>query len=90
MKQLGLWNLYQEILVENGVIDKLLKNSLNTTKEFYSEQSKFEMRLNPTRTRPFDIIGKLLSRHASKKSDFTGFSEASTDGDSAQDVKASP
>ena len=65
MKQLGLWNLL-EIWWKNGVIDKLLKNSLNTTKEFYSEQSKFEMRLNPTRTRPFDIIGKLLSRHASK------------------------
>ena len=47
------------------------------------------MRLNPTRTRPFDIIGKLLSRHASKKSDFTGFSEASTDGESAQEVKGS-
>ena len=74
---------------KNGVIDKLLKNSLNTTKNFYSEQSKFEMRLNPTRTRPFDIIGKLLGRHASIKSDFTGFSEASTDGESAQEVKGS-
>ena len=44
-----------------AIVSKLLgKPYLNSVKELFSEPSRFEIRMNPARNRPFDIIANLL------------------------------
>jgi len=55
------------------IVEKMLGNQyLDSTKEFFSEPSRFEIKLNPARTRPFDIIASLLKRSVSSKTTYTG------------------
>ena len=45
---------------------------LNSSKEFFSEPSRFEVKLNPAKIRPFDIIAMLIKRSVSSKTTYTG------------------
>ena len=62
-----------------GIVAKMLGSEyLNSTKEIFSEPSKFDIRLNPSKTRPFDIIAKLLRKSVSKLATFAGDSSSSS------------
>ena len=55
------------------IVQKMLgKEYLNSTKEFFSEPSRFEIKLNPAKVRPFDIISKIIKRSVSSKTTYTG------------------
>ena len=72
-----------------GIVSKLLGGEyLESTKEFYSEPSKFEVRLNPSRTRPFDIIAKLLGKCVSPKTEYRGTNSTNST-ETAQQIKGS-
>ena len=56
-----------------AIIKKMLgKEYLASTKDFFSEPSRFEIRLNPSRTRPFDVISSLLRKCVSSKTTYVG------------------
>lgn len=59
------------------IIKKLIKKKLQSTKEIYSEPSRFKVSLLPGRKRPFDIIAQLLKRSVSNATDYRA-SEAPT------------
>ena len=62
-----------------AIVAKMLGSEyLNSTKEIFSEPSKFDIRLNPSKTRPFDIIAKLLRKSVSKLASFAGDSSSSS------------
>ena len=72
-----------------AIVKKLLgKEYLSSNKELYSEPSRFEIRMNPSRDRPFDIIAKLLKRSVSAKTDYSGASSENTT-ETAQQIKGS-
>ena len=55
------------------IVEKMLgKEYLNSTKEFFSEPSRFEVKLNPAKIRPFNIIANLIKRSVSSKTTYTG------------------
>ena len=55
------------------IVEKMLGGEyLGSTKEFFSEPSRFEVKLIPNRTRPFDIIAMLLKKSVSSKTTYTG------------------
>ena len=55
------------------IVEKMLGDEyLGSTKEFFSEPSRFEIKLIPNRTRPFDIIAMLLKKSVSSKTTYTG------------------
>ena len=81
----------QEPLTGNpeAIIKKMLgKRFLASTKEFFSEPSRFEVRLNPARTRPFDIIASLLKKSVSSKTNYRGVNNENTN-ETAQQIKGS-
>ena len=51
----------------NKIIDKLLKDTLKTDKQFYNEPSKFEVKMIANGKRPFDLIGSLAVKSVSPK-----------------------
>ena len=56
-----------------NIVKKLLgKEYLASTKELYSEPSRFSVKMNASRDRPFDIIAKLLKKSVSSKTTYTG------------------
>jgi len=72
-----------------AIVAKLLgKQYLASTKDFFSEPSRFEIRMNPSRSRPFDIIASLLKKSVSSKTDYKGTNSANTT-ETAQQVKGS-
>ena len=55
------------------IIEKMLgREYLNSTKKLFSEPSRFEVKLNPAKIRPFDIIAKIIKRSVSSKTTYTG------------------
>ena len=52
---------------KEGIVSKLLKESLKTNKEFYTETSKFNVKILSNAQRPFDIIATLAIRSVSPK-----------------------
>ena len=55
------------------IVQKMLgKEYLNSSKEFFSEPSRFEVKLNPAKIRPFNIIANLIKRSVSSKTTYTG------------------
>ena len=54
---------------ESIVID-LLKNSLKTEKDIFSEPSKFETKMIPNRKRPFDLISTLSVKSVSPQTNY--------------------
>tara|TARA_B100002019_G_scaffold18121_1_gene14157 strand:+ start:2338 stop:3786 length:1449 start_codon:yes stop_codon:yes gene_type:complete len=72
-----------------AICKKLLGDEfLKSTKEFYSEPSRFEIKMNACRQRPFDIIAKLLSKSVSSKTDYAGLNSVNTS-ETAQQIKGS-
>ena len=72
-----------------AIVSKLLgKEYLASTKEFFSEPSRFEIRMNPSRSRPFDIIAQLLKKSVSAKTEYRGTNSTNTT-ETAQQVKGS-
>lgn len=59
---------------KDGIVGKLLKESLKTEKEFYNETSKFNVKMISNAQRPFDIIATLAKKSVSPKAS----NEAST------------
>ena len=73
-----------------GIIAKLLKgdNFLRSPKDFFSEPSRFEIKMSSNRQRPFDIIAKLISKSVSPKTDYSGTINENTS-ETAQQIKGS-
>ena len=72
-----------------AIVAKMLGSEyLDSKKDFYSEPSRFEVRLNPSRTRPFDIISKILRKCVSAKTDYKG-NKSTNSTESAQQIKGS-
>tara|TARA_B100000427_G_scaffold324766_1_gene330465 strand:+ start:7300 stop:8757 length:1458 start_codon:yes stop_codon:yes gene_type:complete len=49
------------------IVEKLVQKSLNSSKPFFSEPSKFQVKFLPNRRRPFDIISSLAIKAVSSK-----------------------
>ena len=73
---------------ENIVKKMLGKQYLASTKELYSEPSRFEVKMNASRDRPFDIIAKLLKKSVSVKTNYGGTNSTNTT-ETAQQIKGS-
>jgi len=80
---------------ESIVID-LLKNSINTSKEIYSEPSKFEVKLTSNRRRPFDILTSITRNSVSPQVSYTNSkdkkdktSTQKSQGETTQSIKGS-
>ena len=73
---------------EQIVAKMLSKTYLASTKKLFSEPSRFETRINPSRDRPFDIIAQLLKRSVSAKTNYQGINSTNTT-ETAQQVKGS-
>ncbi len=72
-----------------AIVKKMLgKEYLASTKDLFSEPSRFEVRMNPSRDRPFDIIAKLLRKSVSAKTDYKGTNSTNTT-ETAQQIKGS-
>lgn len=52
-----------------SIVKDLLTNDIKTKKEVFSEQSKFEVKLNSSRRRPFDILTSITRNGVSPLSD---------------------
>jgi hypothetical protein len=74
---------------KEGIVSKLLKESLKTNKEFYTETSKFNVKILSNAQRPFDIIATLAIRSVSPKaSNETSSSKAEeSDGKTTESVR---
>ena len=53
-----------------SIIVKLLRQKLGTSKEIYSEPSRFKIRMIPGNLRVFDIIAKLIKKSVSTKTTY--------------------
>ena len=72
-----------------NIVKKLLgKEYLASTKELYSEPSRFQVKMNASRDRPFDIIAKLLKKSVSVKTNYGGTNSTNTT-KTAQQIKGS-
>ena len=71
-----------------SIIIKLLRQKLGTSKEIYSEPSRFKIRMIPGNLRVFDIIAKLIKKSVSTKTTYKSKSPSST-GKSEQQIKGS-
>ena len=71
-----------------SVVKDLLVNDLQTTKTVYSEASRFELKISPSRARPFDIISKVQNKSVSPKTDYAGANSTNTT-ETAQQIKGS-
>jgi len=70
---------------ESIIID-LIKNTLKTSKDVFSEPSKFETKLIPNRRRPFDIIASLAVKAVSPQANYTS-TNSSNKNETAQQIK---
>ena len=72
-----------------SIITKLLGTEyIKSEKEFFSEPSRFEVKLNANRSRPFDVIAKLITKSVSSKTNYSG-NASSNDNETAQQIKGS-
>ena len=69
-----------------SIVNDLLINSLKTTKKIYSEASKFETKMTPNRTRPFDLIASLAVKSVSPQANYQA-SKTNNTGETAQQIK---
>ena len=81
----------QEPLDENpeSIIIKLLREKLLTSKEIYSEPSKFKIRMIPGNLRVFDIIAKLIKKSVSLKASYSTENSSTNTPRSEQKIKGS-
>ena len=69
-----------------SIIIELIKNTLKTSKDVFSEPSKFETKLIPNRRRPFDIIASLAVKAVSPQANYTS-TNSSNKNETAQQIK---
>ena len=72
-----------------SIIIKLLREKLGTSKEIFSEPSRFKVRMIPGNLRAFDIIAKLIKKAVSTKTTYGSESESNNTGKSEQQIKGS-
>lgn len=72
---------------ESIIID-LLKNSLKTEKEIFSEPSKFETKMTPNRRTPFSLISTICQKSVSPQTNYASTNSGNTN-KSEQQVKGS-
>ena len=72
-----------------SIIIKLLREKLHTSKEIFSEPSRFKIRMIPGNLRVFDIIAKLIKKSVSTKTTYGSESESNNTGKSEQQIKGS-
>ena len=72
-----------------SIIIKLLREKIGTSKEIYSEPSRFKIRMIPGNLRVFDIIAKLIKKSVSTKTTYGSESESNNTGKSEQQIKGS-
>jgi hypothetical protein len=58
------------------IVDEILKKSLKSDKDFFSESTEFEMKLIPANRRPFDVISSIAVKSVSKGSTSSNKSDA--------------
>ena len=72
-----------------SIIGKLLREKLRTSKEIFSEPSRFKVRMIPGNLRVFDIIAKLIKKSVSTKTTYGSESGSNNTGKSEQQIKGS-
>ena len=68
---------------------KLLREKLNSSKEIYSEPSRFKVRMIPQNIRPFDVIAKLIKKSVSSKTTYGAKREKGNNSKSEEQIKGS-
>ena len=68
---------------------KLIREKLLSSKEIFSEPSRFKVRMLPGNLRPFDIIAKLIKKSVSSKTTYGQSRESSNTDKSEQQIKGS-
>ena len=68
---------------------KLMREKLNSSKEIYSEPSRFKVRMVPQNMRPFDIIAKLIKKSVSSKTTYGTKREKGNNSKSEAQIKGS-
>ena len=72
-----------------SIIIKLLREKIGTSKEIYSEPSRFKIRMIPGNLRVFDIIAKLIKKSVSTKTTYKSVDPSGNPGKSEQQIKGS-
>ena len=68
---------------------KLMREKLNSSKQIYSEPSRFKVRMVPQNMRPFDIIAKLIKKSVSSKTTYGATRESGNNSKSEEQIKGS-
>ena len=68
---------------------KLMREKLNSSKEIYSEPSRFKVRMVPQNMRPFDIIAKLIKKSVSSKTTYGSERAKGKNSKSEEQIKGS-
>lgn len=72
------------------IVEKLVQKSLNSSKPFFSEPSKFQVKFLPNRRRPFDIISSLAIKAVSTKGSYNSTNSSDTSNDeSIEEIRGS-
>ena len=72
------------------IVEKLVQKSLNSSKTFFSEPSKFQVKFLPNRRRPFDIISSLAIKAVSTKGTYQSTNNSNTSNDeSIEEIRGS-
>ena len=71
-----------------SIVNDILKNSLKTDKDIFSESSKFETKMIPNRKRPFDLISTLCVKSVSPQTNYSSTNSGNSN-KSEQQVKGS-
>ena len=72
------------------IVEKLVQKSLNSSKQFFSEPSKFQVKFLPNRRRPFDIISSLAIKAVSTKGTYNSTNSSDTSNDeSIEEIRGS-
>jgi hypothetical protein len=58
------------------IVNEILKKSLKSDKDFFSESTEFEMKLIPANRRPFDVISSIAVKSVAKGSSSSNQSDA--------------
>ena len=74
----------------SSIIIKMIREELKSSKEVFSEPSRFKVRMIPNNKRPFDLVAQLIKRSVSSKTTY-GQSQDATENttESEQQIKGS-
>jgi len=73
-----------------SIVKKLVKKSLNSTKDVMAEPSMFQVKFLPNRRRPFDIIASLAIKSVSSKGKYSSTNNSNNSNDeSIEEIRGS-